>query len=191
MTCMDTPSSPRYVKLSDEVMRLEMPQQTDKFVKELRRAVYDRVFAASYAGETFELPKTFRPRSGQPDERRTSTKRVIEMVICNDDAYQRWYADVAQRLYRLEHPSERTRRKRKRADTNPSAELLMQDEELFREGVALTLERLKKKRDTGRQLASSGGFQPQASERPDRQKPGRAKGQTKARRAPSKKGTPL
>lgn len=92
----------RYVKLSDEVRRLDLPQQSETFVRKLRSAIAEEVIEGVYNGEKFVLPKQF------TDLSRTETrqKKAKEMLILYDSAYERWFRETQAALTQIRPRSE-------------------------------------------------------------------------------------
>lgn len=160
---------PKLVRLSDELVRLDLAQQSDKFVAELRQAVRDQVIEACYVEGRCELPKKFRYKSSTPDERKrrragensdgTYNKRTPEMLILVSDAYLQWFDDVRLRLSQVEYPELRPENHH-RATAHPSAAAMMADPtlSLFRRNVEVTRQRLLKQQAHGRSLATKKGF---------------------------------
>lgn len=92
----------RYVKLSDEVKRLDLPQQSETFVRKLRSAIAEEVIEGVYNGEKFVLPKQF------TDLSRTETrqKKAKEMLILYNPAYERWFQETQAALTQIRPRSE-------------------------------------------------------------------------------------
>lgn len=92
----------RYVKLSDEVKRLDLPQQSETFVRKLRGAIADEIIEGVYNGEKFVLPKQF------TDLSRTETrqKKAKEMLILYNPAYEQWFRETQAALTQIRPRSE-------------------------------------------------------------------------------------
>ncbi|MFC5849463.1 hypothetical protein [Deinococcus petrolearius] len=92
----------RYVKLSDEVKRLDLPQQSETFVRKLRSAIAEEIVEGVYNGEKFVLPKQF------TDLTRTETrqKKAKEMLILYSPAYEAWFLETQAALTQIRPRSE-------------------------------------------------------------------------------------
>ena len=161
--------TPKLVRLSAEVERLALPQQSDKFVSALRQAVRDEKIAASYVEGRYELPKRFRYKS-KPETKRKSTetpseddgtyfKRTPEMLILMDESYREWFDATKSELFHVEFPELRPENLHRNSHS-PTAAAMLDDTslELFHRGVVNTRERLRKQQAHGKSLATKRGF---------------------------------
>lgn len=150
--------------LSTELVALDLPQQSDKFVKLLRQAIRDGVVSASHAAESIPLPKVYRFKvstgTDTRERKRTTaegdgyTKKTNQMVILQNEAYQTWFEKTKEELGEIK----RTSGGKRSGGTLLSVAALMSDPALFSQGVESTKNRLRKHQEQAAKLASSEGF---------------------------------
>ena len=79
-----------YIKLSQQIEKLNNPQRSDAFVKQVRAAVREGEFDAGDLPERFTLPKKFSKRGGGDSYSRS----VRDMVIDATPAFEEWFEGV-------------------------------------------------------------------------------------------------
>ncbi|ULH14233.1 hypothetical protein MF271_01535 (plasmid) [Deinococcus sp. KNUC1210] len=83
-----------YIKLSQQVEKLNNPQRSDAFVKQVRAAVREGEFDAGDLPERFTLPKKFSKR-GSGD---TYSRSVRDMVIDATPEFESWFESINREL---------------------------------------------------------------------------------------------
>ena len=79
-----------YIKLSQQVEKLNNPQRSDAFVKQVRAAVRQGEFDAGDLPERFALPKKFSRRGGGDSYSRS----VRDMVIDATPKFEAWFDSI-------------------------------------------------------------------------------------------------
>jgi len=83
-----------YITLNDQVKKLNNPQRSDTFVKQLRTAVREGNVMAADLPACFPLPKQYAKRGSDVTYNRT----VKDMVIDAPPAFEAWFATVNRKL---------------------------------------------------------------------------------------------
>ncbi|GGR40141.1 hypothetical protein [Deinococcus ruber] len=83
-----------YIKLSQQVEKLQNPQRSDVFVKQLRAAVREGEFDAGDLPERFTLPKSFNKRGSAESYSRS----VRDMVIDATPEFDAWFERINREL---------------------------------------------------------------------------------------------
>jgi hypothetical protein len=85
-----------YLKLSEQVQKLNNPQRSDAFLKRFQQAVREgKIEAVTLAGVHFELPKQFK-RSGTGGG--TYYKSAREMLFEATPEFAAWFAEINAQL---------------------------------------------------------------------------------------------
>jgi len=134
-----TQALPKLRTLSEEVARLDIPQQSDKFVDQLRHQVYLGHITATYCGsQTFELPKEYRVRGGG-----TRTRHSREMLIEDNQAYRAWFKRIREELGNV---------RQRRPRVHVSTQSILSGEVPFAEQARHTQELIARRKNSGKRL---------------------------------------
>lgn len=133
-----------YKKLSEVVMELEQPQQSDKFVKMFRDAVRDGEIDALDLKERFTMPKQYQ-RRGQEG---SYTRDTRDMIFLETDKSSKWIEQASAALSQVMPRGGRGKVK-------PSIEALEAGELDFKELVEQTRRSMQAKHARGQQLGNS------------------------------------
>lgn len=85
-----------YITLSDQIKKLQNPQRSDVFVKQLREAIREGVIDAADTPGRFELPQKFSKRGSEE----TYTRTAKDLIIDGTPEFEAWFARVNQELAR-------------------------------------------------------------------------------------------
>jgi len=83
-----------YITLSDQIKKLNNPQRSDTFVKQLRDAVREGDIDAADTPGRFELPKKFTKRGSTE----TYTRTAKDLIIDGTPEFEAWFAKVNKEL---------------------------------------------------------------------------------------------
>lgn len=133
-----------YKKLSEVVMELGQPQQSDKFVKQFRDAVRDGQIDALELKERFTMPKQYQ-RRGQEG---SYTRDARDMIFLETPASSKWIEQASAALSQVTPRGGRSKVK-------PSIEALEAGDLDFKELVEQTRRSMQAKHVRGQQLGNS------------------------------------
>ena len=133
-----------YKKLSEVVMELEQPQQSDKFVKMFRDAVRDGEIDGVELKERFTMPKQYQ-RRGQAG---SYTRDTRDMIFLETEQSGQWIEQASAALAQVMPRGGRGKVK-------PSIEALEAGELDFKELVEQTRRSMQAKHARGQQLGNS------------------------------------
>ncbi|MGX9688290.1 hypothetical protein ACTQ9L_14235 [Deinococcus wulumuqiensis] len=133
-----------YRKLSEIVMELEHPQQSDRFVKMFRNAVREGDIDAIELKERFTLPKQYKRRGGEGSYERQARDMVFEATPKSE----KWIGQAKDDLSKISTRGGRSK-------VVPSLETVESGEVDFKALVEETRRNMESKYNRGQQLGSS------------------------------------
>ena len=133
-----------YRKLSEVVMELANPQQSERFVNMFRNAVREGAIDAIELKERFTLPKQYQRRGAEGSYARQKRDMVFEVTPKSD----RWIKQATEDLGKVNTRGARTK-------VVPSLETVESGEVDFRALVEETRRNMEAKYNRGQQLGNS------------------------------------
>lgn len=132
-----------YKKLSEVVMELQHPQQSDKFVKMFRDAVREGEIDAMDLTERFSLPKQYQRRG----KKETYNRQMRDMLFLETAKSKKWIDSASESLAQIATRGGRTKVK-------PSLESVESGAIDFAAMVEKTRSSLQAKHDRGQKLGN-------------------------------------